>query len=306
MRSTSRRRTVTGSALLSAVLVAGAFACGFDGVGSLDAPGPGGPAGEAGVGPGSEGGGPEGQDGATTGEGGSTSGDAGDASTACTRDGGGAGVTCGAECVDTAHNRLHCGGCSVACNETSACEGSCVSVASALHGLRYELPCLDGNSPYCNAGNTPAAKVVTIAGTAGKSYTVTIRVRGVVEQKTYNGEMTGNAQGTNAAFFVAGGSPANDLWNAYSFKIATPSKTFYLNGGSSGHDYVDAVDYTAAIIAAAGTSVTLDASSSDSNIARNRDQANGTAIIIPSIKPAPQAFNGQFVQIDVLTVAPAP
>jgi hypothetical protein len=305
----SIRRGAGGVVLLAASLLAGMIACGFDGKGS----GSGGAAapgtdGSSLPGTGGEGGSLPGADGApgTDGGGNGDGGDAANPSNACTRDGGGAGILCGSECVDPTRDHEHCGSCSNGCNVTSACEGTCVAVASALDGLRYEYPCLDSASPYCNGGSAPAAKIVTLTGTAGKSYVMTVRFRGVLEQKTYNGEMSANAQGTNAAFFVAGGSPANDLWNAYLLQVTSPPRTFYLNGGASGHSYVDPIDYTAKITVAAGATLTLDSSSSDGSIVRNRDQANGDAIVIPVIKPAPQAFNGQFVQIDVVTVSLTP
>ena len=179
-------------------------------------------------------------------------------------------------------------------------------MASGLDTMRYELPCLDSLSPYCYAGSPPAPKSATLTGSTGKLYALTVRVRGVVEQKAYSSAVAGSATGTNAAFFITSGAYAGDGWNSYKLNVSSPAMTAYLNSGASGHDYVDAVDYTTTFAAAAGSTITLDSDSTDSYIVKNRDDATGAAIVIPGVKPAPQAFNGQFVQIDVVSVSLSP
>ena len=127
----------------------------------------------------------------------------------------------------------------------------------------------------------------------------------MVEQKTYANAVAGSAHGTKANFFIVGGTPANDLWNTFSLQVSAPAKTAYLNSGASNHDYVDAIDYRALLSANAGAAVTLNAASTDDLMARNRDQA-GAAIVIPGINPAPAAFDGQFIQVDIDSVSLAP
>ena len=276
----------------------GATACGFHGVGSGDvAPG----SGEAG-GPNVEGG-PMVTDGGGTGvEGGGPT----DSSIElCTLDGGGPGVLCSGKCVDTARSRENCGSCGTACADTAACEGACVEVAQALKAFRYEIPCLDLASP-CQSGAPPPPKIVALTGTPGKSYMLAIRVRGVVEQDTYSGGTAGGAQGTNASFFIFGGTQSNTQWNAYSLAVSSPAKIAHLNSGAAVQNYVDGIDYKARLDANAGATITLDAASTDTLLIKNRDQANGTPIVIPNIVPAPAAFNGQFVQVDVEAVSLAP
>jgi len=274
----------------------GATACGFDGAGAGDV-GPGG--GEAG-GPDLEAG-PMATDGGAAVEGGPIGSDS--SIELCTLGGGGPGVVCNGKCVDTARSHENCGGCGSACAATAACEGACVEVAQALSAFRYEVLCKDGNSPYCGAGAPPPPKTVTLTGTQGKSYVLAIRVRGVVEQDSYSGETAGGAQGTNASFFVFGGTPSNSQWNSYSLAVSSPAKTAYLNNGAANHDYVDGIDYKARLAANAGATITLDSASSDTSIVKNRDQANGTPIVIASIPPAPAAYDGQFIQVDVESVS---
>jgi hypothetical protein len=285
-----------------AVGVIGATACGIDAVGSLEVVVPG--VDPMPVPPGADGSGGDPFE-ASAGEAGDASSEA--AAVACPLgDGGTTGVLCAGNCVDLTRNHENCGACAQPCPGSSACEGTCVAVAVALDALRYEVPCTDNGSPYCKSGSAPAPKVATLTGTASKSYTLTLRVRGVVEQKSYSSVVAGTATGTNAAFFITSGNPASDGWNSYLLAVSSPAMTAYLNRGSSNHDYVDGIDYTTAVTAAAGATVTLDSSSSDSYIVKNRDQATGAAIVIPVIKPAPQAFNGQFLQVDVLGVSLAP
>jgi hypothetical protein len=225
----------------------------------------------------------------------------------CALGDGGVGVLCGAKCVNTARSHENCGGCGLACPSSSACEGACVVVAKSLEGMRYEIPCTDNPAgAFCNGGSPPpAAKTVTLTGTTGKSYVIGIRVRGVVEQNSYGGMTAGAAQGTNAAFFVFGGAATNANWNTYSLAVSSPAKNAFLNSGATGHSYVDGIDYTARLTANAGATITLSSTSIDNLIAKNLAQA-GTPIVIPGITPAPAAFNGQFVQVDVETVVLAP
>jgi hypothetical protein len=285
-------------AVVCSGIAGGATACGFDGTGSADIAPDGGEAG----GPGGEAG-SMGTDGGADVEGGPIVTDS--SMGPCTQDSGGAGVLCDGKCVDTARNHENCGSCGSACAATAACEGACVEVAQALTAFRYEYMCQNGNSP-CGAGAPPPPKTATLTGTPGKSYVLGVRVRGVVEQDSYSGGTAGSAQGTNASFFIVGGTQSDTQWNSYSLAVSSPAKISYLNSGAAGHNYVDGIDYKVRIDANAGATITLDAASSDTLIIKNRDQANGTAIVIPSIPPAPAAFDGQFVQIDVESVALAP
>ncbi len=221
----------------------------------------------------------------------------------CARVDGGAGILCGAVCVDPLHDHDHCGGCAP-CNAWAACElGVCVDVAAALQAFRYEQPC-DGATPFCATGGA-GSKTATLTGTTGASYQLSVRVRGVVEQKSYVGSSRGTATGTNAGFFAVNGTPAVDGWNIYSMIVAQPSYTAYFNAGMSGHAYVDGVDYTATMKVAASTTLTLGCDPRDGLEAPNVASGGGP-IVIPGIPPAPAAFGGQFLQLDVTTVKTVP
>ena len=225
----------------------------------------------------------------------------------CARADGGAGLLCNGTCVDPTTDHDHCGGCSP-CAGSAACEsGTCVPVAIVLEGFRHEQPCTDGNRPFCGTSKTVTNKSVSLTGTAGKTYALVVRVRGVVEQKTINGATAGGATGTNSGFFVVGGTPAGgvDKWNTYSLAIAAPATKVFFNAGASGHTYSDCVDYLATVQAAANTMVTFTCDPGDALEAPNLDQAL-RPIVIPGIAPAPQAFDGQFLQLDVQSVRTVP
>ena len=184
------------------------------------------------------------------------------------------------------------------CMAWAACEnGVCVDVARALVAFRQEILCGSAYGNYCNTGALPADLTMTLTGTPGATYALTIHVRGVLEQKTYNGADAFPATGANAAFLTAGGAANDDNWNIASMRVTAPSFTWHLNSGESEHDYSDPLDYRTTIAAAAGASVVLGLASADTRMAKNRD-VDGSPITIAGIAP----YAGQFVQVDVESV----
>ena len=143
-------------------------------------------------------------------------------------------------------------------------------------------------------------------------YDVTLRFRGVVEQKTYNNVADAGipAAGANASFFVVGGAPAGDGWNVYTLSILGPQANAvpvnaYLNAGASGMTICWPMDYTVTLRMEAASTIKLTADTVDGRERTNQD-SSGNPIVIPGISPAPGAYNGQFVQMDVVRVVPAP
>lgn len=222
---------------------------------------------------------------------------------ACWPDGGPPGLVCAGGCVDPSSDRDNCGGCGAKCQGWAACEGTCVDVAAALNGTRHEIPCTNDASPACSNAPSPADAVVTLTGTAGRTYTITARFRGVLEQRGYDNDTPGGAAGENASFFTSGGTSTNggDTWNVYDLLVASPSTTFHLNSGTSGHTYADRIDYTVSFQPKAGSTITIHADSVDLAQARNRDM-NGALILVPGVAPYPAPFYGQFVRLDVVSV----
>lgn len=157
-----------------------------------------------------------------------------------------------------------------------------------LNGLRWELP--------YGAGD-PAPVTAVFQGRTGKEYSVSLRFRGVVEQRAYTG---GTDDG--AYWQVGGDTPGTgDVFNIYKLEISSPPQVFYLNKGTSGISRVWAIDYTKRIVISGGATITLTAQTIDTAIIDNTD-GSGNRVYVPDVPPYPEAFPGQFIQMDVVSV----
>ena len=232
-------------------------------------------------------------------------GSSGNDGTACVLASGGPGNLCNGVCVDTQTDPMNCGGC-VSCQAGAACVlGQCQDVVGSFQGLRWSIPCAGVLDPAECDASSPAPQSTTVQGTAGVTYAVTLRFRGVVEQKTYSGGADGGmaATGTTASFFVEGATPAGDGYNVYSLTISAPAQTVYLNSGTSYIGHCWPIDYTVTLPMQSSASVSLSADTVDGIEITNLD-ANGNPIVVPAIPPAPAAYDGQFIQMDVTNVVP--
>jgi hypothetical protein len=177
---------------------------------------------------------------------------------------------------------------------------TCTDVAGSLSGLRWELPCTAGNAnpALCAAAGT-VSKQATLAGQSGTTYQVKLRFRGIIEPNAYSG-------GTGSGYFYTGGTASDPYANVYLLAVSQPAQNYYVNAGvvrPSNDLYCDAIDYEATIDVAGGAKVTLSANTKDALQIKNRDKA-GNPYVIADVPPAPQAYNGQFVQMDVVSVTP--
>lgn len=173
-----------------------------------------------------------------------------------------------------------------------------MSIAQGLMGATWLLPSISstdfGYAANCAANTTTT---VAIGGTPTRVYNVTLRIRGVVELKTYKGGVN------DGAYFQINGTPANDTYNVYSMTITGNPNTYYFNKGTSGNHFTTPLDYQVTIPMMGGSIVTLFANSVDSvEIANNTDGYGGFPITIPGISTPPQPYNGQFIRIDVISV----
>ena len=172
-----------------------------------------------------------------------------------------------------------------------------------LDGLQWILPGLSVNTQgsegptKLNCALTDVT-TVTLGGNPATTYQVQLHLQGVVEQKTYTGSSSGGATGTNAAYFILGGTPAGDGWNVYSLTVSNPPATYYLNSGTSGNTFCNEIDYVVTIPINGGATVTLEVNSIDSiEIANNADGTGGSPISVPGVTTPAQPFFGQFVNI---------
>lgn len=89
------------------------------------------------------------------------------------------------------------------------------SAVAALSGQRWLLPCTSAvASNFCNCAT--AQQTVTLSG-SGATYTVTVRIRGVVEEEAYSG-------GTQAGGdWHVGGTPNDTFRNYYRMTVSSPA-----------------------------------------------------------------------------------
>lgn len=186
------------------------------------------------------------------------------------------------------------------CNPGYEGDGRRCSVDATLPTLRIEVPCMGPmgcNNPYCNASNSETDEAV-LGGNPAVSYEVTLRFRGVIEEKNYFG-------GDEDGFWNEGGNPDNDGWNTYSLDISTPAQTYWLNSGNPGADHCQPVDYQRTLSVMGGSTVRVAMNDTNNCAAPNNDD-QGEPIVIPGIPPDPMAFDGQFLQVDVVDIVPVP
>jgi hypothetical protein len=191
---------------------------------------------------------------------------------------------------------------------------SCASIdhsekvaVSSLSGLRLEVPCADhfNEATECHWPNTllqPAGSswklkqeiARTFVADPGTVYDVTFRVRGVVEPKNFTGGQV------RFEHLQSGGSPVKNDYNFYNLEISEPRALFTLNRNEQkvGH-YTFPIDYTVTVPIRGGATVKIGAyDSNDVAIANHQHH------VVPGITPAPLPFDGQFFQLDVVSVTP--
>ena len=188
-------------------------------------------------------------------------------------------------------------------------------VQGQLSGLSWMFPCFPaGGVPgqYCQCSNTPDFTIsnsTTLDGAPSTSYSVTIRIRGVFETKAYTGGTT------DGEFWQTGGSPDATVQNWYQLTISDPAQTYYINAGWAGapvhNNTVYVVDYEKTLTIASGAVVTLAANTgTDQYEAENvGNDSYPAGLSVTDNDPShpivvTQPYNGQFAQIDAITVVP--
>ncbi|MCA9709747.1 MAG: hypothetical protein KDK70_28165, partial [Myxococcales bacterium] len=181
--------------------------------------------------------------GTTSSSGGASTGDDTGPAADCTRDNGGCdpNATC-----DDRSGAIEC-----TCNPGYEGDGQRCSVAASLPTLRIELPCQRSGcgSAYCEADGF-VEDMGMLAADPTVTFAVTLRLRGVVEEKAYSG-------GVSDGLWNEGGSPVNDPWNIYALTISDPAQTYYLNAGAPDVDYCTAVDYEQTVSITGGAQVVV-------------------------------------------------
>lgn len=180
------------------------------------------------------------------------------------------------------------------------------SIAAAIDGYRYEFPCKDpmpenpkpgADGVSARATDDPATNdkftdVKKFGGQPGKRYKVTIRVRGVVEPMMYkDGQMDGD-------LFYIGGAPNNATYNIYELRISAPESHYFFNRQDKVGHRIFTIDYTKTIEIEGGATLTFHGDGQN-----GRMITNFLKLVVPEVPPAPQPYNGQFIQLNVTDVA---
>lgn len=200
-----------------------------------------------------------------------------------------------------------------------------------LNGLRWELPSLGSfNTSTCNCTNIVTANG-WFGGDPAITYSVTLRIRGVVETVIINGgTQVANSNGimqvggTGTIPTGAGTMPSdggnNGLRNLYTLVVANPSGFYYINRMSPTDPIVPAtlgdttapsgdpyhpvtIDYTVTISIQGQSYIGITSNAIDALERKNLDR-NSVPLTVPGISPYPAAFDGQFAQVDVTGVSP--
>lgn len=179
------------------------------------------------------------------------------------------------------------------------------SPAAAIKGFRFEFPCKDPMPENPKEGADGPSGLVTgdpkttdnftvkrtFGGEPGRRYKVTLRFRGVVEPMMYKGgEQVGE-------YFYIGGEKDNATYNIYQISVASPKAHFFLNRQDKVGHKIFTLDYTQTIEIDGGAEITFHGDGQNGRMITNFKK-----LVVPDIAPAPQPFNGQFIQVDVLEV----
>jgi hypothetical protein len=179
------------------------------------------------------------------------------------------------------------------------------SPAASINGYRFEFPCKDPMPENPKEGQSGPSGLVkgdpkttdnftaekTFGGEKGKRYKVALRFRGVVEPMMYkDGTQVGD-------YFYIGGAPNNATYNIYQISISSPKSHYYLNRQDKVGHKIFTIDYTQTIEIDGGATVTFHGDGQNGQLITNFKK-----LVVPDVAPAPQPFNGQFIQVDVVDV----
>jgi hypothetical protein len=199
----------------------------------------------------------------------------------------------------------------------SAGGASLLELARAFHGFRMDLgcdhyqeqPCEPQNSAMPNRGylccfvdttierenRPPIDEELSFGGDPAKTYAVTLRVRGVIENRDYGGQ--GIERGD---WVLEGGSlPQPSAIHVFGATVQSPHETYFFNSWNDTAEpaRIIAVDYQVTLPMRGGTQVRLFEYDDIGKI-----WANAEGLKVPELAPYPAAFDGQFLRLDVVSV----
>jgi len=226
--------------------------------------------------------------------------------------------------------------------------GGALAVTAALDGQKYLMPCgptkittglwcdnipassttgfCSTTGPFLTRGNLMRDETITIGGTPGAIYDVTLRVRGVIEPKHYqNGAPGTPANGTNYGWYVGGEPNPGGDYGKYMLWVSAPvvmqtgtldGQYYFLNAINHTEAFAAyPTDYTVTLPIAAGAQVRFLADDSNCTMVKNCDdtsvdnQSNPPLAIcnqitvagLPASAGIAQPYPGQFIYLTVIS-----
>ncbi len=177
-----------------------------------------------------------------------------------------------------------------------------LALTSDFDGFRFECPCLAGDENHSGDGNCNVAPEVDrqtivrgMGGDPDTIYDVTLRVRGLTEPNTYTGGML---QGER---FYTGGTTSTAGYTSYMMTITEPPQHHFFNYNPTTSHIHFLLDYEVTVQIRGGSQVTFDVDG-DGSVPDGHQVANFDQLVVPEVAPAPDWYDGQFVQLDVLSV----
>ncbi len=190
------------------------------------------------------------------------------------------------------------------------------TAVAVLDGWRYEYRCgyVDGHSltdgtcssgeicwPNASKARFSEKKMIAIAGDAARTYEVVLRIRGVIEPRDYPVACSRLAQDPTATIGIAEqcdgfANQQQVTFNVYEFKIADPPHVYYLNSVPVHPPHrVDPIDMQWTIRVKGRSTITFTMDDLNGGEVRN------CSLVVPGIPPAPNRFDGNFFQLNVVS-----
>jgi hypothetical protein len=173
------------------------------------------------------------------------------------------------------------------------CEG-CDDIRNILDGIRWESPCLAELGPTTCLGPGTQSLRYNLRGAPGARYEVVLRFRGVAELRTYLG---GYHQGQE---WQVGGGPTANARNQFVLEMTSPAETIFLNRVDEQRDSCHRIDFTLPVRLDVGSGFLTKVNARGEQL-RNLGP-NGRPIIVNNVRPAPDAYDGQFIQVNVQSI----
>ena len=137
----------------------------------------------------------------------------------------------------------------------------------------------------------------TFGGKRGKSYDVTLHIRGIFEPTTIVG---GDTPDPAHPYFKSGGTVDTADWSHWEIEVSEPKQTYWLNHYPSVGHMIYKEDFEATIGVAGGATVVIRVADGNDRQIDNGKTAPDRQQIIPGVVDHPLA--GQMLRIDVVRV----